>query len=156
MFNLFNFTVPDASFTSIRVNNEYQDTGTVKLNKLNNKPSNLKKKFRIWHLDIPRSKKMIPTITATDIKNYINGTASLETTTIIQNLYPTIMDKVVATKSTRVIASTPESNETPNTVAPLSINTRDRIRNPWCAVKLASDMKNMDKFIVHDIQIQYI
>ena len=148
--------IPDASFTSIRVNNEYQDTGTVKLNKLNNKPSNLKKKFRIWHLDIPRSKKMIPTITATDIKNYINGTASLETTTIIQNLYPTIMGKVVATKATRVISSTPESNETPNTVTPLSINTRDRIRNPWCAVKLASDMKNMDKFIVHDIQIQYI
>ena len=148
--------IPDASFTSIRVNNEYQDTGTVKLNKLNNKPSYLKKKFRIWHLDIPRSKKMIPTITATDIKNYINGTASLETTTIIQNLYPTIMGKVVATKATRVIASTPEANETPNTVTPLSINTRDRIRNPWCAVKLASDMNNMDKFIVHDIQIQYI
>lgn len=153
---LNNNYIPDASFTSIRVNNEYQDTGTVKLNKLNNKPSNLKKKFRIWHLDIPRSKKMIPTITATDIKNYINGTASLETTTIIQNLYPTIMGKVAATKATRVIASTPESNETPNTVTPLSINTRDRIRNPWCAVKLASDMKNMDKFIVHDIQIQYI
>ena len=126
------------------------------MNKLNNKPSNLKKKFRIWHLDIPRSKKLIPTITAKDIKNYINGTASLETTVIIQNLYPTIIDKVVATQASRVSASTPESNETPNTVTPLSINTRDRIRNPWCAIKLASDMRNMDKFIVHDIQVQYI
>ena len=148
--------IPDASFTSIRVNNEYQDTGTVKLTKLNNKPSNLKKKFRIWHLDIPRSKKLITTITATDIKNYINGTASSETTTIIQNFYPTIIDKVVSTKVSRVSAPTLESNKTPNTVVPLSISTRDRIRNPWCAVKLASDMNNMDKFIVHDIQIQYI
>ena len=106
---------PDASFTSIRVSNEYQDTGTVKLTKWNSKLSNLKKKFRIWHIDIPRSKKFIPSTTAINTKNYSQGTG-----------------------------------------LPLIINTRDRIRNPWCIINLKSDMKDMDKFIVHDLQVQYI
>lgn len=106
---------PDASFTSIRVSNEYQDTGTVKLTKWNSKLSNLKKKFRIWHIDIPRSKKIIPSTTAINTKNYSQGTG-----------------------------------------LPLIINTRDRIRNPWCIINLKSNMKDMDKFIVHDLQIQYI
>ena len=106
---------PDASFTSIRVSNEYQDTGTVKLTKWNSKLSNLKKKFRIWHIDIPRSKKFIPSTTAINTKNYSQGTG-----------------------------------------LPLIINTRDRIRNPWCIINLTSDMKDMDKFIVHDLQVQYI
>lgn len=44
-------------FDSIRVWNEYQDTGDVPLNFTNAKPSNLKKKFRIWRLNIPRDKK---------------------------------------------------------------------------------------------------
>mgnify|MGYP003083169899 CR=1 FL=1 len=44
-------------FDSIRVWNEYQDTGDVTLNFTNAKPSNLKKKFRIWRLNIPRDKK---------------------------------------------------------------------------------------------------
>ena len=77
---------------TVTVSNEYQDTKTVKLTKWNSKLSNLKKKFRIWHIDIPRNKT----------------------------------------------------------------NARDRIRNPWCIINLTSDMKDMDKFIVHDLQIQYI
>jgi len=36
--------------------NEYQDTGKVPLTFKNAKPSNLKKKFRLWALDIPRDK----------------------------------------------------------------------------------------------------
>lgn len=44
------------SFNYIRAWNEYQDTGKVKLNYAVCKPSNLKKKFRIWRIDIPRDK----------------------------------------------------------------------------------------------------
>lgn len=44
----------DSSFDYIQVTNEYQDTGVVPLNLIKNKPSNLKKKFRVWHIDIPR------------------------------------------------------------------------------------------------------
>ena len=44
------------SFNYIRAWNEYQDTGKVKLNYTICKPSNLKKKFRIWRIDIPRDK----------------------------------------------------------------------------------------------------
>lgn len=43
-------------FDYIRVWNEYQDTGDVTLTFRNAKPSNLKKKFRIWGIDIPRDK----------------------------------------------------------------------------------------------------
>lgn len=43
-------------FDYIRVNNEYQDTGVVPLTFKNIKPSNLKKKFRIWRVTIPRDK----------------------------------------------------------------------------------------------------
>ena len=44
------------SFNYIRAWNEYQDTGKVKLDYTRCKPSNLKKKFRIWRIDIPRDK----------------------------------------------------------------------------------------------------
>lgn len=44
------------SFDYIQVTNEYQDTGVVPLSMLKNMPSNLKKKLRIWHIDIPRNK----------------------------------------------------------------------------------------------------
>ena len=145
--------IPDASFTSIRVSNEYQDTGTIELGKVNSKLSNLKKKFRIWHIDIPRSKKLIPKVTAKDIKNYINGIASSETTDIIEKLYPSRIRPIRATSS---ITSTEESDDSSKTDSYVTINTRDRIRNPWCIIKLASNMKGIDKFVVHDIQVQYI
>lgn len=41
-------------FDYIRAWNEYQDTGNVVLDFKRAKPSNLKKKFRIWRIDIPR------------------------------------------------------------------------------------------------------
>lgn len=145
--------IPDASFTSIRVSNEYQDTGTIDLVKLNSKSSNLKKKFRIWHIDIPRSKKLIPKLTINDIKRYIYGTSSLETTNIIEKLYPAKIRPIRATPS---ITSTEESNDSLKTDSYVTINTRDRIRNPWCIIKLASNMKDIDKFVIHDIQVQYI
>lgn len=43
-------------FNYIRAWNEYQDTGKVPLSFAICKPSNLKKKFRIWRIDIPRDK----------------------------------------------------------------------------------------------------
>ena len=46
------------SFDTISVNNEYQDTGIVPLENTKNRPSNLKKKFRIWRVQIPRNNKM--------------------------------------------------------------------------------------------------
>lgn len=44
-------------FDTLRVWNEYQDTGEVNLNFINDVPSNMKKKFRIWRMDIPRDSK---------------------------------------------------------------------------------------------------
>lgn len=58
--------LPEETFTHIRVWNEYQDTNEVPLNlkgHINNYgsdiniPSNLKKKFRTWRIQIPRDKK---------------------------------------------------------------------------------------------------
>ena len=43
-------------FDYIKVWNEYQDSGEYPLTYANAKPSNLKKKFRIWRIDIPRDK----------------------------------------------------------------------------------------------------
>ena len=148
---------PDASFTSIRVWNEYQNTGTVKLTKWNDKLSNLKKKFRIWHIDIPRSKKFFHTITINDLKDYLNGSSSLETTNIIENLYSSKIQRI---KNNVITANEDSSNEKsinfPTIKPSVTINTRDRIRNPWCLINLTSDMKDMDKFVVYDIQVQYI
>lgn len=45
----------DNSFNSIQVWNEYQDTGIVNISYIKDKPSILKKKFRVWRIDIPRS-----------------------------------------------------------------------------------------------------
>ena len=155
-FNNGNYA-PDASFTSIRVWNEYQNTGTVKLTKWNDKLSNLKKKFRIWHIDIPRSKKFFHTITINDVKDYLNGNSSLETTNIIENLYSS---KIPGIKNSVITANKDSSNEKfinfPTINPSITINTRDRIRNPWCIINLTSDMKDMDKFVVYDIQVQYI
>lgn len=43
-------------FDYVQAYNEYQDTGKVPLTFKNAKPSNLKKKFRLWALNIPRDK----------------------------------------------------------------------------------------------------
>lgn len=147
---------PDASFTSIRVSNEYQDTGTIKLTKWNSKSSNLKKKFRIWHIDIPRSRKFISSITSTDIKNYIQGVSSLETSTIIEKVYVDKVKKLTPVKITRSVTPTKEPYVPPRPELFPTIRNRDRIRNPWCIINLTSNMQDMDKFIVHDLQIQYI
>lgn len=44
-------------FDSVRVSNEYQDTEPVDLLSLKDRPSNLKEKFRIWRIQLPRDKK---------------------------------------------------------------------------------------------------
>lgn len=41
-------------FDTIRVWNEFQDTGVQSLSFLRNTPSNLKQKYRVWRADIPR------------------------------------------------------------------------------------------------------
>lgn len=43
-------------FDYIRAYNEFQDTDNVRLSWLNCKPTNAKKKFRVWRLNIPRDK----------------------------------------------------------------------------------------------------
>lgn len=43
-------------FDTVRVWDEYQDTGDIDLDFINDVPSNMKKKFRIWRMDIPRDK----------------------------------------------------------------------------------------------------
>ena len=48
------YYIDNDSFTSIRVQTEYQDTQEVPLKWETNTTSNLKKKFRVWHVDIPR------------------------------------------------------------------------------------------------------
>jgi len=49
-----NYYLHKKSFDYIRVTNEYQDTGVVSLLNIKDKPSNLKKKFRVWGIQIPR------------------------------------------------------------------------------------------------------
>lgn len=44
----------ESPFDYVRVWNEYQDTGEVLLRNKGNWPSNLKKKFRVWNIQIPR------------------------------------------------------------------------------------------------------
>ena len=44
-------------FNTIQMWNEYQDTGIVPLQKILDKPSNLKDKFRFWKFIIPRDSK---------------------------------------------------------------------------------------------------
>lgn len=44
------------SFNSLRINNEYQDTNDVALYFNKETSSNLKKKFRVWRIDVPRDK----------------------------------------------------------------------------------------------------
>ena len=46
-------------FDTIRVWNEYQDTGVQPLNFLYNRTSNLKQKFRTWRVDIPRDQNSL-------------------------------------------------------------------------------------------------
>jgi hypothetical protein len=41
-------------FDTVRVWDEYQDTGDIDLKFIDDSPSNMKKKFRIWRMDIPR------------------------------------------------------------------------------------------------------
>ena len=43
-------------FDTVRVWDEYQDTGEIDLRFIDDIPSNMKKKFRIWRMDIPRDK----------------------------------------------------------------------------------------------------
>lgn len=43
-------------FDTMRVWDEYQDTGDINLRFIDDVPSNMKKKFRIWRMNIPRDK----------------------------------------------------------------------------------------------------
>lgn len=56
-FNSINHVVDHRRmFDTLRVWNEYQDTGDVDLRFIDDTVSNMKKKFRIWRMDIPRDK----------------------------------------------------------------------------------------------------
>ena len=55
-FNSVNHTVADnRMFDSMKVWNEYQDTDDVSLTFTQDTVTNMKKKFRIWRMDIPRN-----------------------------------------------------------------------------------------------------
>lgn len=82
----------NGTFDTLQVDNEYQDTGEVTLNNIICTPSNLKKKFRIWRVQIPRDKK----------------------------------------------------------------NKVDRIRNPWCNIKLKALGEDVGRFVIHDMKISYL
>lgn len=82
----------NGTFNTLQVDNEYQDTGETLLSNIVCTPSNLKKKFRIWRVQIPRDK---------DTK-------------------------------------------------------MDRIRNPWCNIKLRALSNVVGKFIIHDIKVSYL
>ena len=59
-FNSINHVVDHRRmFDTLRVWNEYQDTGDVDLRFIDDTVSNMKKKFRIWRMDIPRDKDNI-------------------------------------------------------------------------------------------------
>ena len=138
-FDMNNIYLPDETFTRIRVWNEYQDTGIVPLsyngtyNTLDAKgsiisskniPSNLKKKFRIWHIQIPRATY------GSQLYTNIQGSG---------NMIPDIVAE------TTPISIEGESYEV----------SRDRIRNPWCALLLRLENSNVAKIVVHDMQMQY-
>ena len=56
-FNSINHIVDHRRmFDTLRVWNEYQDTGDIDLKFIDDTVSNMKKKFRIWRMDIPRDK----------------------------------------------------------------------------------------------------
>lgn len=78
------------TFDKLEVWNEYQK-GEESLVNAKYRPSNLKKKFRIWRANIPRDKA----------------------------------------------------------------NGRDRIRNPWAYIKLSKETENTNKYILHDIIVNY-
>ena len=59
-FNSINHVVDHRRmFDTLRVWNEYQDTGDIDLKFIDDTVSNMKKKFRIWRMDIPRDKDNI-------------------------------------------------------------------------------------------------
>lgn len=118
---------PEASFTALRVTNEYQDTGTVLLTK-----ENLKKKFRMWHMLMPRALKDS------------NQTTTLSEALLAKKFTPLNISNL--SKGTSVV-----TNNTTNKVF-----SNDRIRNPWCKIHFDITMNNIDKFVVHDLLIQYI
>lgn len=53
-YNTLNVLQNDKTFDTLKVWNEYQNTGDVSLVNVLDKPSNLKKKFRVWRVNIPR------------------------------------------------------------------------------------------------------
>lgn len=150
-----NIYSPNASFNSLRVQNEYQDTGVVSLENIKDKPSNLKKKFRMWHVDIPRSinPKFLPTIS--EVKRYIEGDDDAVLSSKVEAAVPSLAK--IKRKNTLNTTSLTSYAASPSVGSKeLNLKTRDRIRNPWCNIRLATSMKDIDKFIVHDIQVQYM
>ena len=91
-----------------------------------NCPSNLKKKFREWRIQVPRALygKYKRTQIFGDIQGYI----------------PTLPDPNV---------------DSTNIAGDGLIASRDRIRNHWCKVELTLDNPEVEQLIFHDITIQY-
>ena len=93
------YPLPQFSFSNIRIWNEYQDSGDIELKKLI-LPSNLKKKFRIWRIQLPRNKKF---------------------------------------------------NQDTHRVTGIM----DRIRNPWCKIKLSNVNPGTNAMQLHQLDVSY-
>lgn len=104
------------------------DNGNIVYEKVKttNCPSNLKKKFREWRIQVPRS------------------------------LYGKFQRHNISGDVLASIPALPnvELNET-NLEGGTLVQSRDRIRNHWCKVELTLDNPEVEQLIFHDITIQY-
>ena len=81
--------VPNETYDTLDVYNEYQH-GKVKLIDTNGRPSSLKRKFRVWRANIPRSNTSINGISANGRDRIRNTWAYIKLSTEAPNTYKTI------------------------------------------------------------------
>jgi hypothetical protein len=112
-------------FDTLDVWNEYQ-IGHSELKNILDRPSSLKRKFRIWRCNIPRA-------------SYGDFGFIINSNNTIAEL-PNIVD---TTKDLK--AQIPDYR-----------TSRDRIRNPWAYIKLSQIGENTNKTVLHDLCVQYL
>lgn len=112
-------------FDYIRVYNEYQDTERQPLSFVRKQHSNIKEKFRTWHIEIPRNRRV--NYSLKDRLRLLQHDAMYSNPDITLDDIPHYGFK----------------------------STRDRIQNPWCKIELGiyQDQENPNKDLMelHDI-----
>lgn len=165
--------LPDNTFTHLRVWNEYQDTGLVPLsykgqsifrddkgNYITSRdiPSNLKKRFRIWRINIPRSIYSVPDqdtqqqqvripIRRDLITNPVSTTDTID--------YSELSKDISTLRAVKNRVSNWDQVTTASLIKLGMKKSRDRIRNPWAIVMLQFNNPNVDRIQVNDVMIQY-